>query len=223
MLEVFRNGGDIHGETAARVLGDRAARQPAKPVNFGCLYGGGAERLRITARTEFGIEFSPEQAKQYHQQFFATYGNLRRWHQAARDVSSELTYGATVSGRRRWADPEDRADVRDWNRFQLATNFEVQGTGADALKLALVRLHQAFTGTSTRILLPIHDAVLVQAKRESAQAVRDVVRQVMCDAFHEILGAGFPVAVDTAISTRWGQKRANPWNNCWIDPSRCAP
>ena len=79
--------------------------------------------------------------------------------------SSELTYGATVYGRRRWADPEDRADQRDWNRFQLATNFEVQGAGADALKLALSRLHQEFTGTPTRILLPLHDAILVQAPR----------------------------------------------------------
>jgi DNA polymerase I-like protein with 3'-5' exonuclease and polymerase domains len=59
-----------------------------------------------------------------------------------RDSSSELTYGATVYGRRRWADPGDRADHRDWNRFQLATNFEVQGAGADALKIA--RLYQQF-------------------------------------------------------------------------------
>jgi DNA polymerase-1 len=83
MLEVFRNGGDIHGETAERVLHDRQARQPAKPVNFGCLYGDGSDRLRITARTEFGIEFTPEQAKQYHDGFFNTYPNLRRWHEAA--------------------------------------------------------------------------------------------------------------------------------------------
>jgi DNA polymerase-1 len=206
MLEVFRNGGDIHGETAARVLGDRQARQPAKPVNFGCLYGGGAERLRITARTEFGIEFSPEQAKQYHEQFFATYANLRRWHEAARDASSELTYGATVYGRRRWADPEDRADHWDWNRFQLATNFEVQGTGADALKIALARLYQQIAGGPTRILLPIHDAILIQTPREAAESVAGPVSQAMREAFAETLGTDFPIAVDTNISERWGEK-----------------
>jgi DNA polymerase I len=110
MLTVFRNGGDIHGETAARVLGDRQARQPAKPVNFGCLYGGGAERLRISARTEFGIEFTPEHAEEYHTQFFNAYPNLRRWHGAARDASSELTYGVTMYGRRRWADCQRSAE-----------------------------------------------------------------------------------------------------------------
>ena len=206
MLEVFRNGGDIHAATAERVLGDRQARQPAKPVNFGCLYGGGAERLRITARTNFGVELTPEQSKQYHAEFFNTWPNLRRWHQAARDSSSELTYGATVFGRRRWADPDDRADQRDWNRFQLATNFEVQGAGADALKLALSRLHREFAGTPTRILLPLHDAILVQTPRENAQAVAEIVSQTMREAFHEILGSDFPVS-SRRTSRNAGERR----------------
>jgi DNA polymerase I len=206
MLGVFRNGQDIHGETAERVLGDRQARQPAKPINFGCLYGSGSERLRITARTKFGIEFTPEQAKEYHTQLFNTYPNLRRWHQAARDLSSELTYGATVYGRRRWANPDDPAHERDWNRFQLATNFEVQGVGPDALKLALSRFCQEFEGTATRIVLPLHDAILMQTPRESARAVSEILSETMREAFHEILGSDFPVAVETNISERWGEK-----------------
>ena len=206
MLGIFRNGGDVHGETAARVLGDRQARQPAKPINFGCLYGGGSERLRISARTNFGIEFTSEQAKEYHAGFFNTYPGIRRWHEGARNLSSELTYGATAYGRRRWADPDDRADQRDWNRFTLATNFEVQGAGADALKLALSRFYREFAGTETRILLPLHDAILVQAPRESAQVVEEVLSQTMREAFHEILGADFPVAVEVNTSTRWGEK-----------------
>ena len=206
MLAVFRDGGDIHGETAALILGDRQARQPAKPINFGCLYGGGAERLRITARTKYGIEFSAEQAKQHHDRFFTTYGGLQSWQQSAKASAPGLTYGTTPYGRRRWADPADSKDTWNWNRFQLATNFPVQGTGADAIKLALVRLHQELSGTDARILLQVHDSILVQAPRESAHAVKDLVRQAMCDAFHEILGPDFPVAVDTNISERWGQK-----------------
>jgi hypothetical protein len=58
MLEIFRRGGDVHTETASTVLGDPAARQEAKTVDFGCLYGGGWQRLQLTARTEFGLEFS---------------------------------------------------------------------------------------------------------------------------------------------------------------------
>ena len=68
-------------------------------------------------------------------------------------------------GRRRWADPGDRADHRDWNRFQLATNLEVQGVATDALKIALARLHQQFANGPARILLPVHDAILVQGPR----------------------------------------------------------
>ena len=54
--------------------------------------------------------------------------------------------------------------------------------------------------------LPVHDAILFQAPRESAQVVKDIVRQVMCDSFHEILGPDFSVAADTNISERWGEK-----------------
>ena len=205
MLDVFRNGGDIHGETAERILRDRQARQPAKPVNFGCLYGGGAERLRITARTEFGIQFSQEQAKQYYDQFFNTYGNLRRWHDSARDSSAKLTYGASVFGRRRWADPADRPDHWNWNRFQLATNYEVQATGADALKIALRRLYFQTAGTETRILLPVHDSILVQTPQHHAQKVAEMVCETMRAAFLELLGNDFPVAVDYKISQRWGE------------------
>jgi DNA polymerase-1 len=205
MLDVFRNGGDIHGETAERVLHDRQARQAAKALNFGCLYGGGSERLRVTARTEFATELTPEQAKEYHAQFFSAYPNLRRWHEAARVASPQLTYGATVFGRRRWADPADTPDQRDWNRFQLATNFEVQGAGADALKIALAHLHPLFANTPTRILLPVHDAILIQAPEGEAETVADTIIQAMRQAFANTLGPEFPVAVDTTISKRWGE------------------
>ena len=149
MLEIFRNGGDVHGSTAERILGDRQARQPAKPINFGCLYGSGPERLRITARTNFGIEFTTEQAKEYHAGFFNAYPNIRHWHELARNLSSELTYGATAYGPRRWADPGDRADQRDWNRFTLATNSKSKVPAR----------------TETRVLLPL--ALEALAKKRS--------------------------------------------------------
>jgi DNA polymerase I len=188
-------------------LHDCHARQAAKPVNFGCLYGGGSERLRITARTEFGVEFTPEQAKQYHDQFFSAYPNLRRWHEAARDSSPELTYGASVYGRRRWADPDDHADHWDWNRFQLATNFEVQGAGTDALKIALARLHREFANGPARILLQVHDSILLQAPRHQAQEIAERVCETMREAFLGLLGNDFPVAVEHKISQRWGEEK----------------
>ena len=148
MLAVFRNGGDIHGETAALVLGDRQARQPAKPINFGCLYGGGAERLRITARTDTASNSAPSRPGNTYDRFFTTYSGLGRWHQSARilrrgvDLRCYPVWPQALGGSRR---PQGRGE---WNRFQLATNFPVQGTGADALKLAMVRLHREMAGTA---------------------------------------------------------------------------
>jgi DNA polymerase-1 len=203
LLDMFRNGGDVHTETATHVLGDSKARQEAKTVNFGCLYGGGWERLQITARTEFGLEFSDGQAQRYHAGFFRAYPNLRKWHRAAREQADEITYGATAYGRRRWANPEDRKDQWAWNRFQLAINFEVQGTGADALKIGLIEMNQAMQD-GVRIVLPIHDAALIQCPREEAVAVTECAQAIMAGAFHKILGPDFPVTVDTKISSTWG-------------------
>jgi DNA polymerase-1 len=205
LLEVFRQpNGDVHRETASRVLGDPAARQEAKTINFGCLYGGGWERLKITARTEFGLEFSDGQAQRYHRGFFQAYPNLRKWHRAAREQASEITYGRTEYGRRRWANPDDRKDQWDWNRFQLAINFEVQGTGADALKIALVNLGRYLGhGDGTRVVLPVHDSALIQCPRDEADAVGECARATMAEAFYEIVGRDFPVKVDTQISSNW--------------------
>jgi len=203
MLEVFRNGGDIHTETAQRVLGNASAGQQAKTINFGCLYGGGPARLRITARTEFGLEFSGAEAKKYHSGFFQAYPALRKWHARAWNQAEGITYGASEYGRRRWADPKDRADHWTWNRFQLCINFEVQGTRADALKIALVALYNRLGGSERRLVLPLHDAVLVQCPRSEAAATATFTRRIMTEAFHEILGADFPVSVDTKISPQW--------------------
>jgi DNA polymerase family A len=74
----------------------------------------------------------------------------------------------------------------------LAVNFEVQGCGADALKIALVRLYQHFANSPTRILLPLHDAILIQTPEAEADAVAETVSQTMREAFHEILGPIFP-------------------------------
>lgn len=206
MLSIFQAGGDIHLKTASEILRDVKARQAAKPVNFNNIYGGSAERLRATARMEYGIEFSPEQAKEYHEGFFRLYPHFRRWHEAAKAAADELTYGATAYGRRRWADPADRADKWDWNRFQLATNFEVQGVCADGLKVALIELYKIIGTYGGRIVLPVHDSILAQVPRDQAQKLSTIIGELMCDSFHKILGPDFPVAVETKISSRWGGK-----------------
>jgi DNA polymerase I-like protein with 3'-5' exonuclease and polymerase domains len=124
---------------------------------------------------QFGLEFSDAQAQKYHRGFSQAYPNLRKWHRPAREQASEITYGATEFGRRRWANPEDRADQWEWNRFQLAANFEVQGSGVDALKIALVKLGRYLTD-NTRVVLPILDATLIQCSRDEADAVAECTR-----------------------------------------------
>ena len=76
----------------------------------------------------------------------------------------------------------------------------------DALKIALARLHQQFANGPARILLPVHDAILVQGPRHQAQEIAETVCETMREAFLELLGNDFPVAVEHKISQRWGEE-----------------
>jgi DNA polymerase-1 len=129
--------------------------------------------------------------------------DLRKWHRAACEQASDITYGVSAFGHRRWGNPDDRGDRWEWNQFQLAINFEVQGTGADALKIALVNLGR-FLADDARVVLPVHDSALIQCPKDEADAVAECTRATMAEAFYEILGKSFPVKVDTKISSSWG-------------------
>ena len=102
-------------------------RQLAKALNFGLLYGMGAERLRTYAQDDYGVTLSEAEAAQFRQRFFQTYPGLRAWHRAQRD--GEVTT-RTLTGRPR----------HGVSQFTEKLNSPVQGTGADILKGALARL-----------------------------------------------------------------------------------
>ena len=130
MQAAFRAGEDLHTKTARAVLGREPTqhdRQLAKALNFGLLYGMGAERLRTYAQDDYGVTLSEDEAAQFRQRFFQTYPGLRAWHRAQRD--GEVTT-STLAGRPR----------HGVSAFTEKLNSPVQGTGADILKGALARL-----------------------------------------------------------------------------------
>ena len=144
MIESYKNGVDLHRQTASLVLDKsieditKEDRQLAKAVNFGLLYGQSAKGLVAYAKKAYGVEMEYDRAREIHSRFFSAYSGLRKWHERSREAASkDLKSIRTVSGRVRWL-PEGKDT--EWIRFVGPLNTPVQGGSADALKQAMVDL-----------------------------------------------------------------------------------
>jgi len=201
MLQAFRAGQDLHKKTAAIVLGKphsditKEDRQIAKAVNFGLLYGMGADRLVNYAKTQYDVSLEPDRAQQLRSAFFAHYTGLARWHKEAWTAArnGEVVEGRTAMGRRRLLPPE----APDWHRFQAQTNLAVQGSCADILKNALIELVVVLP-PAARLIAVVHDEIIVEAREDVADHVRTVLGYVMKKAAEATL-RGVPIEVEAKV------------------------
>jgi DNA polymerase I len=209
MLLAFRAGKDLHRKTAAAVLMKRPEqvtkedRQLAKAVNFGLLYGQGAEGLVRYARTNYGIILELTQAKLLRSAFFKHYPGLARWHKEAWEKAPKTTEGRTLLGRRRLVSGEN---ITDWDRFQVLTNFRVQGTAADCLKLAMAKLAPLLQPHDAHLVATVHDELLIECPGLEAEIIRELCVSTMKSAALEILRNAVPIEVDAKICESWGDK-----------------
>jgi len=221
MLQAFREGTDLHRLTASLILSkpiDRVAkeeRQLAKALNFGLLYGMGAEGLKTYAATQYGVSLSLERAREYREKFFATYPGLAKWHRdtgrTLREAKSRGEGGIvveTLAGRKRWV-PEDA--------LTAALNTPVQGTGADGLKAAVAVLYKRLLERGlwgeVRIVLLVHDEVVLEAPEPLAIVATHLLTEAMREGMEAIV-KGVPIEVEVGIYADWGQTR-HPLNEAW--------
>lgn len=204
MLEAFRNGEDLHRLTAAFVTGKspsaitKQERQEAKAVNFGFLYGQGAEGFRKRARAEYGLDLSLKRAEELRNSFFKAYPALAKWHEEARRKARQgIRETRTLTGRRRLI-PEKAAD---WNRFTALVNTPVQGLGADGMKRALIRLYLKLPGGCS-IILTVHDDVLVECPEISADEIKVLIERIMIEEMSKLVPE-VPIEVEAEILTEW--------------------
>jgi DNA polymerase-1 len=196
MLEAYRVGADLHTRTAAAILGKpepdvtKADRQLAKAINFGLLYGMGVDSFRVYARTNYGVDLAPAQAREYRDKFFKTYPGLRRWH---RSINDRLIDTRTLGGRR-------RVGV---TRFTEKLNSPVQGTGADGLKAAIALLWERRDECPRAVpILFVHDEIVVEVPEADADAAKQWLVRAMEDGMRPLLDP-VPVAVEATIGRTW--------------------
>ena len=201
MLRAFREGKDLHALTASLVLGKpleevgKEGRQLAKALNFGLLYGLGAEGLRRYALTAYGVKLTLEEAQKLRDAFFRAYPALKRWHRSQPEGEVVVR---TLLGRRRTTD-----------RYTEKLNTPVQGTGADGLKMALALLweNRALLWKAFPVLA-VHDELVLEAPEEGAREYLEALTALMRQGMEEVLGGAVPVEVEGGIYRDWG---ATPW------------
>lgn len=200
-VEAFRADKDIHRETAAIIFETPAEhvtdrmRDQAKTVNFATLYGQGPFSL---AR---GLGISLDEAKEFIDQYFDRFAGVRRFLDEQVEQARERGYVETLLGRRRYV-PELRAKAWNVRQFgeRVAQNTPVQGTAADLVKVAMLRLERAFRGDEEAcMLLQVHDELVFEVEEGRVEAVAAKAVEAMESA----CALSVPLRVDTGRGRTW--------------------
>lgn len=202
MIEAFRLGHDIHAATAARIYGEsveqvsRDQRTKAKRANFGIIYGitvfGLASRLNI----------SRDEARQLIDGYFASFPKVEAYMEEAKETARRNGYAQTMSGRRRYLPDimSANATVRGFAE-RNAINAPIQGTAADIIKMAMIRIHRRFheEGIRSKMILQVHDELNFSVFPDEKEAVERIVMEEMQNACQ----LSVPLVADSGWGDNW--------------------
>lgn len=194
----FHEGRDVHAATAEEIFGtsDSEARRRAKAINFGILYGmsayGLAQRLGIESRL----------AQEYIDRYFARYPGVRAWLDRTLAEAERDGYVRTLFGRRRYV-PELRSRNRTVRSQaeRVAVNAPVQGTAADLMKKAMIRVDRRLRGTGVWLILQVHDELVLEAPAERAAETGRVVKEEM----ERVFPLRVPLQVEVSVGDNWAE------------------
>ena len=197
LIETFRRGADIHRATASKMFNIPEAelthdqRRAAKTINFGMLYGMSAFRLSNELNIPTG------QAKDFIDAYFARYPKIQEYLDRTLQEARATGKVTTLFGRVRYI-PEihNKSFTVRGNAERMATNAPIQGTAADILKLAMISLDERL-GDDARMLLTVHDEIVIEVAEEKAEKVAGIVKETMENIY--------PLAVPLAVDTHWGR------------------
>jgi len=202
MLRAFREGADIHAITASQVFGypleslPPELRSRAKAINFGIVYGIGAYSLSQQ------LHISMAEAKAYMEAYLRTYSGVAAYQKEIVERARADGYVTTIYGRRR-----DLADIRSTNKTvrafaeRVALNTPVQGTAADIIKLAMVRVYRRLEREKMRskLILQVHDELIVESPLEEQERAAAILKEEMEGA----AGLRVPLVADVHAGKTW--------------------
>ncbi len=198
LIETFRRGADIHRATASYMFNipeqelTAEQRRAAKTINFGVLYGMSAFRLS----NELGI--STAEAKNWIDAYFSGYPKINEYLERTLVEARGTGKVTTLFGRVRYI-PEiaNRSFTVRGNAERMAINAPIQGTAADILKLAMIALDERLDVRMARMLLTVHDEIVIEVREPDAAEVAGIVKETMENIY--------PLAVPLSVDTHWGK------------------
>jgi len=202
LRDVYARGGDVHAETAARILRipvekvTREQRSQAKAINFGILYGMGPMRLSRD------LKISMEEARAFLAAYFHEFPGVRAWQEGTIERARREGFVETLFGRRRAipeilsAEPGVRANAEN-----MALNTPLQGTAADLIKVAMIRIHDRLRRErpKARMILQVHDELLFEVPEREAKKVAELAKEEMEGA----KALSVPIVADVGIGDNW--------------------
>ncbi|TDJ48621.1 MAG: DNA polymerase I [Nitrospina sp.] len=204
LTRAFKKGEDIHTRTAAEIFGqaldavDEEGRRMAKAVNFGIVYGLSAFGLSRQ------LKISPKDAKIFIDQYFDLYKNVKTFMESTIEDARRKGYTTTLMNRRRYL-----PDLNSKNRQvreaaeRVAINSPVQGSAADLIKLAMIRLHEKIRGNKlkSKMIMQVHDELVFEYPRNEEEILKSLVRHEMEEGFP----LKVPVVVHMATGKNWNE------------------
>ncbi len=202
LIEAFERNQDIHVQTAARVFGVDASqvtpamRSSAKAVNFGIIYG----------ISDFGLSrnlhISRKQAESYIKSYFEKYSGVKDYMDSIVEEGRKSGLVKTILGRVRYL-PELKSGNRNIRHFgeRMAMNTPIQGSAADIIKLAMIRVHRRLKEEKlkSRLILQVHDELIIEAHKDELEKVKVLLRESM----EQAIELKVPLRVDMSVGESW--------------------
>jgi DNA polymerase-1 len=204
LIESFQQGQDVHARTAVELFDVPVAavsadqRRQAKTINFGIIYGMGAQRLARSLDIPF------KTAQTYIAQYFARYGGIKSYMDGVLTEARSRGYVTTLQGRRRYVPDLQSKNVQLAAAAErMAVNTPIQGTAADLIKMAMVAIDRRLTKEKlhTRMLLQVHDELLFEVPEKEVEKVKKLVRELM----EGVITLRVPLQVDLGTGGNWAE------------------
>lgn len=200
MIDAFNNGGDIHASTASEVFGvpiDKVTsqmRRDAKAVNFGIVYGISNYGLSQN------IHIPPRKADEYIKKYFERFPAVKTYLDGLIEFAKKHGYAVTEFNRRR-SIPELNSAKFTERKFgeRVAMNMPLQGTAADIIKLAMINVHKRLKDMKSKLILQVHDELIVDAAPDETEDVIAILRSEMENA----VKLSVPLDVDVSVGANW--------------------
>jgi len=204
LLNAFKNNEDIHAHTASEIFGidqniiSKQMRRMAKVINFGIIYGMSSYGL---ARN---LGIGREEAEKYINNYFYRYQGVKKYIEREKEEAQKKGYVITLLNRRRYLEGINSKDknIREFNE-RIAINAPIQGSAADLIKLAMIKINESFKRKrfTSRLLLQIHDELIFEIYQPELEKVKDIIKDIM----EHSLKLSVPIKVNLKTGSNWAE------------------